>query len=210
MKDYALAVWSPSPNYTKGRSKKVSTIVLHQTDGGPRFDRAVEHLCKPDGKVSAHFLVGRGGEVAQLVRLDDVAWHASGVNGISIGIEHCARTPGELDRRGRWQAMETRQRAALLDLGAPAELLESSTDPGLQLTEAQLDASATLVSWLLRRFSLQLGAVIGHCRVPGTSHLDCGRDVSQRGIWDWSRYMQRVELLNPSAAPVSAPVSAPA
>lgn len=201
MKEYDSAVWRPSPNYTRGRSKAITTIVLHQTDGGPRFDRAAEHLCKPDGKVSAHFLIGRRGEVAQLVQINDVAWHASGVNGISVGIEHCARTPGELDRGDRWAKLSRTQRAALLDPGCPAELLDSSTDPGLQITEAQLDASAALVSWLLRRLNLHTGAVIPHCRVPGTSHLDCGRDVAAGGIWDWKSYLQRVELLDPVAAP---------
>jgi N-acetyl-anhydromuramyl-L-alanine amidase AmpD len=205
VKDYIPAQWLPSTNYTRGRSKAITTIVLHHTDGQPRFDRAVEHLTKPGGQVSAHFVVGRGGEVAQLVRLEDTAWHASGVNSVSVGVEHCARTPGELDRGDRWAKLTRTQRAALLDPGAPAELLDSATDPGLQLTDAQLDASAALVAWLLRRLRLAPAAVLGHCRVPGTSHLDCGRDVADGGIWDWQDYRRRLELLDPVAKPLLSP-----
>lgn len=183
------------------RSSKVDRIVVHITDGQPRLDRAVEHLCKPDGKVSAHFLIVRSGEVLQLVRLQDTAWHASGVNGMSVGIEHVARTPGELDRRGRWLAMGVSKRAELLEPGAPQELAQLSSDPGLPLTQAQLDASAALVRWLCSHLGLPLTSVMPHCQVEGSTHRDCGRDVSDGGIWPWAEYRRRVELLSPEARP---------
>lgn len=179
MKDYPSAQWLPSLNFTCGRSKAIDCIVIHHTDGQPRLDRAVEHMRKTRadylaegrdrGPVSAHFLVGQDGEVVQLVRLDDVAWHASGVNGVSVGIEHVARTPGEL----------------------------SKEDPGLPLTDAQLDASAALVRWLCARIKLPVDArhIIPHCRVVGTSHRDCGLDVAEGGIWDWKGYFRRLELV---------------
>lgn len=194
MKDYPLAQWLPSPNFTRGRSKPVDRVVVHITDGQPRLDRCVEHLRKPDGKVSAHFLVGRQGEVVQLVRLDDTAWHASGVNAVSVGIEHVARTPGELDRRDRWAKLDQRERSALLDPGAPAELQDSPTDPGLQLTPAQLEASVALVRWLCDRLGLPADPlhVVPHCSVPGTTHNDCGRDVADGGIWPWAEYFRRL------------------
>ena len=192
--EYPEAQWLPSPNYTRGRSKPVDRIVCHITDGGPRLDRAAEHLRKPDARVSAHFLIGRGGEVVQLVRLDDTAWHASGVNAVSVGIEHIARSPGELDRHDRWAALGREKRAALLDPGAAAELLDSPKDPGLLLTPRQLEASAALVRWLCERLGLTRDAshVLPHCRVVGTTHLDCGKDVSEGGIWPWADYLQRL------------------
>lgn len=170
MKDYIPAQWRPSPNFTRGRSAAIDRVVIHITDGQHRLDRAVEHLCKPDGKVSAHFLVGQAGEVVQLVALQNTAWHCSGWNSRSVGIEHIARTPGEL----------------------------SQDDPGLQLTTAQLDASAALVRWLLERLRLPLDAVVPHCSSPTTTHHDCGRDVTEGGIWPWAEYQRRMEL---TAAP---------
>mgnify|MGYP000225758294 CR=1 FL=1 len=181
--EYPGARWAPSPNFTPGRDEAVDTIVAHHTDGQPRTDRAVEHLQKSradyqaEGRdrspVSAHFLIGQDGEIVQLVRLQDTAWHCSGWNGRSIGIEHIARTPGEL----------------------------GPEDPGLPLTPAQLDASAALVAWLRRRHALPMSAVKPHCANPKTTHRDCGRDVLDGGIWPWAEYLRRIELLDPAGAP---------
>ena len=116
--EYPGAIWAPSPNFTVGRNVAVSIIVIHITDGQPLASRCVERFQKVETRASAHFVIGQGGEVYQLVRIGDRAWHDSGRNGCSVGIEHCARTPGELGRN----------------------------DAGLSLTEAQLDASAELVA----------------------------------------------------------------
>jgi len=170
--EYPLAVWCPSANFTRGRAKAVSAIVYHHTDGQPRLDRAVRHLQKTRadyaaegrdrGGVSAHFLIGQNGECVQHVRLADTAWHASGVNAHTVGIEHVARTPGEL----------------------------GMDDPGMRLTAPQLAASAALVAWLCARFALPVddAHIVPHHSIPGTSHSDCGLDVLRGGIWptrDW-------------------------
>ena len=163
-----FATWTPSPNFNRGRSGvAVDRIVQHQTDGQPRLDRAVEHLtnANPSGSpVSAHFLIGQAGEIVQLVDTEDTAWHCSGWNKRSVGIEHVARTPGEL----------------------------SKDDPGLPLTAAQLAASARLVGWLLAQLGLQLDAVVPHCSSPVTTHRDCGRADSDGGIWPWASYLEMV------------------
>ena len=168
MKRYPLATWTPSPNFNRGRGGVALThIVIHHTDGQPRLDRAVEHLCNPrpsGSPVSAHFVIGQAGEVVQLVDTDDTAWHCSGWNKRSVGIEHVARTPGELGK----------------------------DDPGLPLTAAQLAASARLVGWLLQTLGLELDAVVPHCSSPVTTHKDCGRADSDGGIWPWAKYLEMV------------------
>ena len=161
---YPGALWAPSPNYSRGRREPVSLIVIHITDGQPRLDRCVERFQKAKTQASAHFVVGRDGEVVQLVKLGDRAWHDSGRNGISVGIEHVARTPGEL----------------------------GPDDAGLALTEAQLDASAALVAWLLGLLKLGLEAVVPHCSNPASSHRDCGLDIEEGGIWPWATYRARL------------------
>lgn len=163
-----FATWTPSPNYSRGRSGvAIDKIVYHITDGQPRLDRAVEHLRNPNptgSPVSAHFLVGQAGEVVQLVDTEDTAWHCSGWNKRSVGIEHVARTPGE----------------------------HGKDDPGLPLTGAQLEASARLVGWLLAQLGLPLDAVVPHCSSPVTTHKDCGRADSDGGIWPWASYLEMV------------------
>ncbi len=169
---YPFATWQPSPNFSSRGLCVVDKIIIHITDGQARTDRTAKHLCNPapdNGKrVSSHFLIGQvgDGDIFQLVDTDQSAWHCSGWNRQSVGIEHVARTPGEL----------------ALD------------DPGLPLTSAQLEASARLVAWLCYQFGLSLDAqhIMPHCASPITTHADCGRDVLAGGIWPWASYWEQL------------------
>lgn len=72
------------------RSRPPSEIVLHYTAGGT-FDANVIYLTKPNARhVSAHFVIGREGQVALICPLNVIAWHAGkwSRNRTSIGIEN--------------------------------------------------------------------------------------------------------------------------
>jgi len=88
-----MARWVPSSNHNE---RQAILIVLHATEQ----DSVQESLLtlrtrNSGGRVSAHYLVGRGGELYQLVADERRAWHAGGgrwgtitdVNSASIGIE---------------------------------------------------------------------------------------------------------------------------
>lgn len=80
-------VSKPSPNYTKGRTQKISKIVVHHTSG--EFAPSVAHLCNPASQVSAHYVINRTGTlIYRLVAEQNTAWHAISANPFSIGIEH--------------------------------------------------------------------------------------------------------------------------
>ena len=96
-------------------------------------------------KAAPHFVVGQAGGGAAR-EAEAPAWHDSGRNGESVGIEHVARTPGEL----------------------------GPDDAGLALTEEQLAASAVLVSWLLGHLGLELDAVVPHCSNPRAAIATAG------------------------------------
>jgi len=83
----------PSPNWDE-RALPISMVVLHYTEMlGAKS--ALERLCDPAAKVSAHYLISEDGEVIQLVDESKRAWHAGlsywrghrDVNSASIGIE---------------------------------------------------------------------------------------------------------------------------
>ena len=84
---------APSPNFD-ARTAPPDMIVLHYT-GMPSGETALERLCDPAAKVSAHYLVEEDGRVFALVPEERRAWHAgvsswrgeSDINGRSIGIE---------------------------------------------------------------------------------------------------------------------------
>lgn len=69
-----------TPNYRIGPTKKIA-IVLHQTLGA--YNGAVSWLLngtRPN-PTSAHFVIGRNqGEIIQLVKVTDIAWHAGNIS----------------------------------------------------------------------------------------------------------------------------------
>ena len=84
---------APSPNFDL-RLAPPDLLILHYT-GMRTGEAALERLCDPDAKVSAHYLVEEDGRVFRLVPEERRAWHAgvsfwqgdTDCNGASIGIE---------------------------------------------------------------------------------------------------------------------------
>jgi hypothetical protein len=80
----------------------------------------------------------------------------------------------------------------LLDAGSDA--YDAPYDPGIPVTPEQLQSSARLAAWLCQLFgwSIDRQHLRGHYECPGTTHLDCGQDVSHGGIFPWSDYLAAV------------------
>jgi hypothetical protein len=79
----------PQSNYTVGRDgNAVDLIVDHWTV--VMFEGAIRRFMDPASILSAHYVIGQDGRIAQLVSEDDTAYHAGSyaVNLRSIGIEH--------------------------------------------------------------------------------------------------------------------------
>jgi N-acetyl-anhydromuramyl-L-alanine amidase AmpD/V8-like Glu-specific endopeptidase len=141
-------------NFRVGRKATVDRIVIHITAGGPNINgtiawvqngnRVNERTGKPIYS-SAHYVVGRDGEVVQMVRNADTAHHASQVNSRSIGIEHNANKPSR---------------------GNPRDLPP---------TEPQYEASARLVAWLCQQFGLPIDRehIVGHMESSPRDNHDC-------------------------------------
>lgn len=163
--DYPDAVWVPAhqSNWRARPQRHVQRIIIHCTDGQPRAMVAAKRLQKPGLGSSFHFVVGQDGQVAQAVSIVDDAFHAHGQNGVSVGVEHCCRTPGELGK----------------------------DDPGLPPTEIQLEAGAALVAWLCWKLGLEpsRATIMGHAEAdPLTTHRGC---PTSAGI-DLDAYVARV------------------
>ena len=91
--NYPRALWSPaaSCNYTNSNretSYDINKIVIHVAQGS--YSGTISWFENCAAGSSAHYVVGRRGEVAQSVRDEDIAWHAGWwrTNKHSIGIEH--------------------------------------------------------------------------------------------------------------------------
>jgi len=77
-------------NFRPASRTTATRVVIHITDGSTTAG-TVSWFQNPASGVSAHYVVGRDGEVVQMVRHADVAFHARSANADSIGIEHVAR-----------------------------------------------------------------------------------------------------------------------
>jgi V8-like Glu-specific endopeptidase len=158
-------------------TRTIKQIVIHITDGGSKIEGTIGWFKSPASHVSAHYVVGQDGEVVQMVRHNDVAWHASSANSDSIGIEHVARSPHAWDKK----------------LG--------HTDPGLLPTDAQYCASAALVNWLCTQFNIPMDRahVRGHSEAsPRDHHDDCPNSV-----WSWDYYMGMVTSAECTSQPAA-------
>lgn len=86
--DYPAAIWVPAPecNYEE-RTKPVSAVVIHYTEGS--YAGCISWFQNCDASVSAHYVIrSYDGQVTQMVREKDKAWHARSANGYTIGVEH--------------------------------------------------------------------------------------------------------------------------
>ncbi|GIV07391.1 MAG: hypothetical protein KatS3mg017_0593 [Fimbriimonadales bacterium] len=92
--DYPGARWIPaySGNYTPANrpsSHPIRYVIIHVTQG--RYAGAISWFQNPSARVSAHYVLrSSDGEITQMVRHKDIAWHAGNwtYNTQSIGLEH--------------------------------------------------------------------------------------------------------------------------
>jgi len=85
--DYGPAIWLASPNYSSRSGSTIREAVIHTTQGS--YAGAISWLRNPASQASAHYVVrSSDGQITQLVRESNKAWHARSHNPYSLGIEH--------------------------------------------------------------------------------------------------------------------------
>ena len=84
-----------SPNYIHcNKRRSIHSVIIHYT-GMRSLQSAVERLLSKKYEVSSHYLISRNGKIIQLVKDNNIAWHAGisnwfkfkNLNNNSIGIE---------------------------------------------------------------------------------------------------------------------------
>ncbi len=136
-----------SPNFDE-RALPISMLVLHYTEMKP-VETALEKLCDPDAKVSAHYLITEEGEVIRLVPEKKRAWHAGAsfwrghkdVNSASVGIA--------LDHPGHAGGYRP-------------------------FCDAQFEALVPLVNRIVKHYDIPRANVVGHSDVAPARKIDPG------------------------------------
>ncbi|MCX5400637.1 peptidoglycan-binding protein [Streptomyces sp. NBC_00102] len=87
--DYPSALWVPAAttNYRSGRTADIDTVVIHVTQGS--YAGSISWFQNPAAVVSAHYVIrSSDGQITQMVRDSDTAYHAKSANASALGIEH--------------------------------------------------------------------------------------------------------------------------
>ena len=178
--DYPAAIWDPAPdcNYSE-RTMDVSAVVIHYTEGS--YAGCISWFKNCDAQVSAHYVIrSSDGQVTQMVREADKAWHARSANGYSIGIEHEAY--GNI-----WSfftdAMYQSSANLVRDICSRYESIDGhrtfyrdTLDSGICLNEGLHDLGGENACVKIR----------GHQHYPDQSHTDPGP------YWDWNYYYKLI------------------
>ncbi|WP_269792572.1 N-acetylmuramoyl-L-alanine amidase [Stenotrophomonas sp. Iso1] len=154
-----LAQWVPSPNHN-ARSPVI--IVLHHTEQ----DSVQESLdtlrsANSGGKVSSHYLVGRDGDLYQLVADSERAWHAGG---------------------GRW--------GSITDLNSASLGIEIDNNGDSPFTQPQIATLLRLLGDLCTRYNIPRNQIIGHADLAPTRKADPSRffpwqQLAEAGFGIW-------------------------
>ena len=159
---------APSPNFDE-RKLPIQMVVLHYTEMKP-VDRALDKMCNPASKVSAHYLITEQGEVVRLVDEANRAWHAGvsfwrghkDVNSASIGIE--------LDHPGHAGGYRA-------------------------FSDAQFDALIPLLARMVKQHDIPRANVVGHSDVAPGRKIDPGELFPWDRLAEYNLCLPRPEKL---------------
>jgi N-acetyl-anhydromuramyl-L-alanine amidase AmpD len=136
-------IWKGSPNFWTGRKGyKPELIVIHIMDGTlPGTDA---WFANPASQVSAHYGIGKSGEIHQYVKEEDAAWHAGRVDAPSAKLVKASVNPN------------------LYTIG-----IEHEGKPEDIWTDAMKQASASLIREICQRWQIPIDRnhIIGHCEI---------------------------------------------
>lgn len=134
----------------------IDTIVVHDTEtpGVREATTIVNWFKNPRSKVSAHYIIGKRGELIQCVPDEKRAWHAG---------------PSKLDNR---------EKVNDFSIGIELVNAQTGTDP---FTEEQYQTLALLTADLVLRHQIPLTRVVGHRHV--TNYPKLKKDPADNFDW---------------------------
>ncbi len=170
----------PSPNFdARPESGVIDMLVFHYT-GMSSAAAALNRLCDPASKVSAHYLIEESGRIVPLVAEQHRAWHA--------GVAH-------------WRGREdVNARSIGIELVNPGHEFGYRDFP-----RAQMAALEDLALDILSRHPIPARNVVGHSDVAPRRKRDPGerfdwRGLAEKGVGLWPENFQPEEVDGKEAA----------
>jgi N-acetyl-anhydromuramyl-L-alanine amidase AmpD len=156
-----MATWVPSPNF---EPRRPNLVVIHATEQhSVRESLDTLRTANSGGPVSAHYLIGRDGEIYQLVADGERAWHAG---------------------PGHW--------GTITDVNNASIGIELDNDGESPFAQAEIDALIRLLDDLCSRLDIPRTQVIGHADFAPTRKRDPGfrfpwKQLADAGFGAWPK-----------------------
>jgi len=180
--DYPSALWVATPNQSSRKGADITHIVIHTTQGS--YASSITWLANSQAQASAHYVIrSSDGQITQMVRDVDKAWHARSANPYTIGIEH----EGFVDNPD-WYT------DAMYNASADLTKYKCANHP-VDCTKGYAGRSSDTVVVLDTGITVK-----GHQHYTGQNHTDPGIN------WDWPRYFALItdgQVTIPNQAPIA-------
>ena len=165
-------------NKTLFEAGQPDTIIIHYT-AGRDAESSAQYLCREDVKASAHLVVGRKGEIFQLMPFNAIAWHAGkssyngriGFNRFSIGIE--IDNAGILEKNGDGYLAWFGKRYTENEVIRAVHRNESQEKYWHTYTENQINMVETLCQSLMNKYNT-IRHILGHEEISKGRKQDPG------------------------------------
>ncbi len=171
--DYPGAIWDPaaSCNYSSRNGTAITHVTLHTVQGS--YAGCISWFKNCNAQVSAHYVIrSSDGQITQMVREADKAWHVGTENPYTIGIEH----EGYINNPSWYTtAMYNASAALVRNICQRRSIPRNSTWFG--------DACSGSTSSCLVKSCIRIKA---HQQYPNQTHTDLGPN------WNWNYYYQLV------------------
>ncbi len=147
--------WTGSPHFNnRRRPDDITAIVIHST-ANDSLEGVINWFNNPNAKVSAHFTIGKDGQIAQHVQDMHRAWHAG---------------------RSVWKG---RNSCNDYTLGIELVNLNNGADP---YPDAQHQANVALCAYLAHKYNISVDDIMGHLDIalpPGRKSDPRGYDLDR-------------------------------
>src|SRR5438552_5692999 len=189
--DYAPAVWRASPNVDQRPADQTGTlhmVIIHTCESD--YASCWSWLVNPASQASAHYVVDEdGGEISQLVREPDRAWHIAALYDCALNRRHDCGLNGVQSN----------------DFTAGIEHAGFASQGSFPTS--QIEASAALACDVTRDRGIPRDwqHIVGHGQLQPANRTDPGPN------WPWTAYLHRVQALcGETVVDDSAPFNDPA
>ena len=183
--DYPGAIWNPAGtcNYSSRNGHEISAITIHYTQGTYAGSIAWFQNCTYNGvgaQASAHYVLRSiDGQITQMVREADKAWHVGNCNPYTVGLEHEAY--GDI---ASYFTPAMYQSSALLT----RDICDRNNIPPYRMFYRDTLDDGTVLNSGLHSLGGETACtkIRGHQHFPNQTHTDPGP------YWNWNLYFKLV------------------